>query len=496
MADDERLATIISFLQQQGFVWGPEPEIYGGAAGFFTYGPTGTLLKRRVEQMIRRVFARHQFFEVETPTILPRTVWEASGHLSGFTDPLIQDAKGNVYRADKLVEDYFQEKGIKDSVPVKEKAILSAIDKYGIKSPAGERLKTEITFHSLMMRTNIGTDTEAYCRPETATATYLPFLRYVEFFRKRLPFGVYQIGKAYRNEISPRQHVLRMREFTQAEAQLFINPKRKDGYPGFRLVHDKSFPVLSWGSQQKGEAAAMMSVADAREKFLGSDAYAYTLYVAYELFTSFGIPVEKLRLRQHGPDEKAFYAADAWDVEINLPTFGWYEVCGVHDRTDYDLSQHAKFSKKELSVFVEGDNERVVPHVLEIAFGVDRPVFALLDLFYTELGKEEGKSMFKVPYGLAPIPVSVFPLVKKVNEKALEVFRIVQDSGIVCTFDDSGSIGKRYLRAAVIGTPFCVTIDFETLDDNTVTVRDRDTEKQDRVKISELVNVLRSRLAS
>ncbi len=494
MADDARLGTLIPFLQQQGFVWGPSPEIYGGVAGFYTYGPNGTLLKRRVERRIREMFSAHRFFEVETPTILPKEVWEASGHLGGFTDPLIADAEGNVYRADKIIEEHYKENSIAEPVPTAPKELLSAIKKHKIPSPSGAKWKMEIQQHSLMMRTTIGTDMEAYNRPETATATYLPFPRYVEHFRKRLPFGVFQIGKAYRNEISPRQHLLRMREFTQAEAQLFVDPEKKDDWPGFDKVKTHDVPILDWHTQEQGQPALRMRLSDARKKFLQSDAYAYALDLAYALFCDFGIPEDRLRLRQHGPDEKAFYAADAWDIEVDLPTFGWTEVCGVHDRTDYDLRQHAKASGKELDVFIEERKERVVPNVIEIAFGVDRPVYALLDIFYDEKDASEGKTTLRLPYSIAPVQVTVLPLVKKLAAKANDVFQMLLHDGLVATYDESGSIGKRYLRASTIGTPYCVTIDHETLEDDTVTVRDRDTEKQDRVALTKLSRVLHERL--
>jgi glycyl-tRNA synthetase len=489
MANEERLKTLSGFLQQQGFVWGPEPEIYGGVAGFYTYGPNGALLKRRVEDRIRAVFAKHSIFEVETPTVLPKPVWEASGHLGGFSDPLIRDNKGSVFRADKIVEEFYASNEVKEPVPGKDEELLAAIKKHSIPAPSKEAWVMKIERHSLMMKTTIGTDVEAYNRPETATATYLPFARYVEHFRKRLPFAVFQIGKAYRNEISPRQHLLRMREFTQAEAQVFVDPTLKNDWQAYGEVKKKELPILSWAGQEGGEGASVMTLEKARTQFLGSDAYAWSLYLAYELFRSFGIPEERLRLRQHGPDEKAFYAADAWDVEIDLPTFGWTETCGVHDRTDYDLTQHAKHSGQALEVFVEERREKVVPHVLEIAFGVDRPVYALLDIFYDDKKANEGKSTLRLPYNLAPVQVAVLPLVKKLAAKADEVLLMLRQEGFVVAYDDAGSIGKRYLRQSVIGTPYCVTIDFDTLEgDNagTVTLRDRDTEAQERVSADEL----------
>ena len=491
----DRLQTLNSFLQQQGFVWGPAPEIYGGLAGFYTYGPNGASLKRKVENRIREVFARYAVMEVEVPTILPKEVWEASGHLENFTDPLIKDEHDNIWRADNLIEDYYREHDINTPVPVNAEEIKRVIKEHNITSPNGAKLVGEVTAHNLMMKTTIGTDQEAYNRPETATATYLPFLRYKDYFRKKLPFGVFQIGKAYRNEISPRQHLVRMREFTQAEAQIFIDPAHKNDYEHYKKIKDEQLPILSWSDQEAGKQPVDMSVSDAREKELfGSDAYAFTVHLAYELFTSFGIPKEHIRLRQHGDEEKAFYATDAWDVEINVPTFGWIEACGVHDRGDYDLTQHAKHSGQEQTIFVQEHKKHITPHVLEIAFGVDRPVYALLDIFYEEKDEEQGKTTFKLPYDLAPIDVTVLPLHKKLTEKAKEVYSLLQQEGFITNYDESGSIGKRYLRASMVGTPYCVTIDFETVEeDEKVTVRDRDSEEQERVAITQLPTYLRQK---
>jgi glycyl-tRNA synthetase len=489
------MKNLISFCQQKGFIYGPEPEIYGGLAGFYTYGPTGTLLKRRVENSIRQTFQAAHFFEVECPTVLPRIVWEASGHLGKFSDPLIKDKEGNDFRADKIIGDYFAKHNINQPIPTSVEEMLAVIKNHKMPSPTGTELILDIKEQNLMMRTTIGTDTEAYNRPETATATYLPFLRYYEFFRKQLPFGVFQIGKAYRNEISPRQYLLRCREFTQAEGQLFIHPEDKKLYEVYEHVKEVSLPFWHWADQESGAAVTPITIEQALEQqHIQTQAYGWTIHLAYTLFRNIGIPTERIRLRQHAPDEKAFYAADAWDVEINMPSFGWVEVCGVHDRTDYDLTQHAKFSKTELIAFDEQRREKFVPHVIEIAFGVDRPVFALLDIFYQEKAAEEGKTLFAAPYHLAPIQVAVLPLVKKLSGEAEALFQELSKE-FVCMYDESGSIGRRYLRNAELGTPFCVTVDFEMRENSTVTIRDRDTEQQVRVHKDALSAILKQLLA-
>ena len=502
MAQDHnsKLKELSSYLQDKGFVYGPAPEIYGGLAGFFDYGPLGKQIKNNVENTIRKVFQRNQFFEVECPTVLPREVWEASGHLGGFTDPLIKDKAGNIFRADNLIEEHFRNNNM-DISTVKidgatHEELLKIIQQKFIKSPNGEELVMEIKEHNLMMKTTIGLDKEAYNRPETATTTYLPFLRYLNFFRDKLPFGVFQIGKAYRNEISPRQFMLRMREFTQAEAQIFLFKDQKNNFDKFQTVADEKLPLWSW-EDQDNPLTSMIDNVDSKPTLakaleigmLKNQAYAWTLSVAYNVFREMGIPKSKIRLRQHNPKELAFYAEDAWDLEIELNTFGWTEVCGIHDRKDYDLNVHAKASGTKLEATkIEGGKE--VPHVLEIAFGTDRPTFALLDLFYNKKEEDEGKTMLKIPYHMAPIPVMVFPLSNKLDEQAQKIFQDLQED-FICWYDKSGSVGKRYLRADTIGTPFCVTYDFDVEEQGTITIRDRDSGEQKRVPISDLTEVLR-----
>lgn len=491
MAEKEELKELLTFMAGKGFVWGPEPEIYNGVSGFYTYGPLGKLLKNHVEDAIRTVFRKHQMFEVECPTVMPKIVWEASGHLGGFTDPLIKCSKcGAVFRLDKLIEEINPDLIVGVTG---DEALLEIVEKNGIKcTNCKSELVKEVIAHDLMMKTTVGVDQEAYNRPETATTTYLPFPRFLEFFRDKLPFGVFQIGKAYRNEISPRQHLMRCREFTQAEGQIFIFPEQKNDYPAYQDVKDVKLPIWTEEMQKTKKEPEMMSCDEIiNKKVVKSQAYVSMLHLSYDLFINMGIPPERIRMRQHHTDEKAFYADDAWDLEVKLDAFGWYECCGIHDRTDYDLKQHAKFSGKELMAR-NSENEKMVPHVLEIAFGTDRPTFALMDIFYEKKAEGEGKSMFKVPYHLAPVQVAVLPLMKKepLRELGKKIYADLLKSGLVVTMDLSGSIGKRYLRNSEIGTPYCVTIDYDSLEKDDVTIRDRDTEEQKRVKITELPKII------
>ncbi len=483
---DKNEGDFTSFIQEAGLIWGPEPEIYGGLSGFYTYGPLGKLLKNKVENSVRRVFNTYGFRELEGPTVMPDVVWKASGHLETFNDPVIYTKDGKEsYRVDKLLEE--------QGVEIKEfndKALLDLVKKHKLKAPNGKELKLEIERQSLMMKTKVA-GKDASLRPETATVTYLPYLRFYNYFRKKLPLGVFQIGKAYRNEISPRQSVLRGREFTQAEGQIFVDPKEKNNWEKYGEVKNEELPFWDSKSQKENKEVGYKKVQDAlKQGLVKSQAYAWCVWLAYMQFVNFGIPKERIRLRQHHDDEKAFYADDAWDIEIKLNNYGWTEVCGVHDRTDYDLKQHGKFSGEKLEATRE-NGERFVPHVLEIAFGTDRPTFALIDLFYEKKKEGEGKTMFAVPYHMAPIDVSVFPLMKKPELKAFASdVKLELERDFIVDYDESGSIGKRYLRSATAGTPYAVTVDYESLENKDVTLRDRDSEKQIRIKISEVRKVL------
>ena len=484
MKNKEQEKEFVSFVQEAGLIWGPEPEIYGGLAGFYTYGPLGKLLKNKVENSIRRVFNSQGMREVEAPTVLPDSVWKASGHLDTFNDRTIKCTKcKSTFRADKLIEEAHDVSA--DSFS--DKKILEFIKKHKITCPnCKSNLEEKIDKQSLMMKTIVA-GTDASLRPETATATYLPYPRAYNYFRKKMPFGIFQIGKAYRNEISPRQSVLRGREFTQAEGQIFLDPKTKNSWEKYEEIKKEKLPFWDHKSQTDEKEIKSISVEEALKKgFIQSQAYGWCIHLAYMQFVNFGFPKELIRLRQHHPDEKAFYAADAWDIEVKSNNYGWVELCGVHDRTDYDLKQHAKASGQKLEAIRE-NGERFVPHVLEIAFGSDRPTFLLIDLFYEKKSEGEGKTTFSVPYHMAPIDVSIFPLMKKPELKKVadDVLEELERDFIV-EYDESGSIGKRYLRSAMQGTPFAITVDFDSIEKKDVTIRDRDSEKQIRVSIKNL----------
>ncbi|MEM4182095.1 MAG: glycine--tRNA ligase [Candidatus Pacearchaeota archaeon] len=483
---------LAKYLSEKDFVYGPEPEIYGPIAGFYSYGLNGKALKNKIENQIRKVFKRNGFFEVEFPLISPEIVWQASGHLKGFNDPIITCSKcKSVFRADKLINEIT---GI-EADHMKDEELLEVIKEKNIFCPSCKgRLNLEIKKQSLMMKTTIGLDTTSYLRPETATTTYLPFKHYVNFFRGKLPFTVFQIGKAFRNEISPRQHLLRQREFTQAESQMFLTKEMKENFSAFEKVKKERLPLWTEEMQKSQKKPESISLEEAiKKKILKNKAYAWNLWLSYEIIKSVGIKEEKIRFRQHFSDERAFYSDDTWDLEVELNSFGWTELVGISDRTNYDLGQHEKFSKQNLKVRTE-DGKEITPDVIEIAFGIDRPFYALLDLAFFRREQDEQRTVLSLPPKLAPIEVGVFPLVKKdgLSEKAREVLEELKD--FVCVYDDSGSIGRRYSRLDAVGTPFCVTIDYDSLKNEDVTIRERDSGEQKRVKIKDLRKILKELL--
>ncbi|MCK5150319.1 MAG: glycine--tRNA ligase [Candidatus Thorarchaeota archaeon] len=488
MASERDFNEVISGLaKKRGFYWGPSPEIYGGSSGFYDLGPLGKLLKNRLESVIRSSFVRSNFWEVECPTVSPEIVWKASGHLDGFMDPLTQCTKcDQVYRADNLIEEHSNDASLK-GLSLDE--MTKKIEELGIRCSACKSELGPVQQHNLMLKTKLGLDQDAYMRPETATTTYLLFKRFLTFFRDKLPASVFQIGKAYRNEISPRQGMLRLREFTQVEGQIFILEEDEMNWPQFEDIKDVELPLLAYQVQEKGnEKVSMVKMSEAVKKgYFQKPAYAWCVWLAYEIFRGMGFTNENMRLRQHLLNERAHYAADAWDVEIQTRSFGWVECCGIHDRGNYDLTRHQEFSKERMSVKV--NKQPVVPNVLEIAFGVERPLFCLLDNSYAE---DEERNWLKFPPPLAPVQVAIFPLMGKPEllTPAQEIFNAVLDSGLVTQFDRGGSIGRRYRRQDEVGTPFCVTVDYDSLEDSTVTVRDRDSMEQVRIKREELVETL------
>jgi len=492
MADFDK---VMEVAQRRGFIW-PSFEIYGGLKGFYDFGPLGALVKRRIENKMREYYIFGEgFYEIEAPTIMPEPVFVASGHVSSFADKMCECTKcGEPYRVDHIIK----EKAKVDTDGMNLVQLKELIRAHNVKCPKCKGDFGDIWDFNLMFRTEVGPGKNkvvAYARPETAQGIFVPFKRLYEFARRTLPFGVLQIGKSYRNEISPRQGMIRLREFTQAEVEIFLAPDDRK-HPRFSEIANEKLRLYPAGEQAKNGTVIELTAGDAVAKgIIAHEMLAYYLVLSKNMFMDFGIPYGDMRCRQHLPTEKAHYARDTWDVEINTH-FGWVEVVGHADRTDYDLKSHSAVSKEPLEALVDG--KKVIPHVLEPSYGVDRIFYCILEKAYKE-GREQGKewNTFGFSKCIAPYDVVVCPLVNKdgMPEKAREVFELLRKENFFIFFDRSGSIGRRYARADEIGVPYALTIDSDSTSKSTVTIRDRDTKKQVRVSIEKLAPTLKSLLS-
>jgi glycyl-tRNA synthetase len=547
------MSDLMEMLVRRGFLW-QSFEIYGGMAGFIDYAPLGNNLRRKIENIWREFFViNERSVEIDTPLIGIEEVFIASGHATSFVDIAIECEKcGRVYRADH----YIKEK-LNLEVEASMNAIKEVLQTYDLKCECGGKFR-EPFYMNLMFSTKIGAGKgkSAYLRPETAQGIFVAFKRLATYFREKLPFGVAQIGRAFRNEISPRQGVIRLREFNQAELEFFVHPREKK-HPNFHEVANDELTLVD-----KFEKTHRISLAKAVEKgIIANEVLAYFIGKTRRFLLKIGIKDEKLRFRQHKDDERAHYASDCWDAEA-LTSFGWIEIVGIADRGNYDLSRHSKFSGEDLSVFVpypkpvvikkkkpvpkmnvlgpvfkerakkiaealeraevssdfieleidgerirlsseffevkeveeEVTGERVIPHVIEPSFGLDRISYAVLEHCYDkDIVEGEERRVLRLKRWVAPIEVAVLPLLSRepFTTKAFEIFSMLKRNGFYADYDDSGSIGRRYRRYDEIGTPFCITVDHQTFEDGTVTIRDRDTTGQVRVLISDLPRILR-----
>ncbi len=458
--DKQKMEKIISLCKRRGFVF-PSSEIYGGFSAIYDFGPYGVELKNNIKKSWWRymVQEREDIVGLDSAIFTHPKIWEASGHVQNFADPLIECKKcHNRFRVDHLLENI----GVVADEKMSEDEIGEIFNdnREKIKCPAcGKNDFTEIKKFNLLVKTNLGnlegsiTDENiSYLRGETCQGIYVNFKNVLDSTRVKIPFGIAQIGKAFRNEITARQFIFRTREFEQMEMQYFVHPKNDlDEYE--RLKQNR-----------------------------------------WEYYLSIGIKEENLKWHKH--EKLAFYAKDAYDIEYNFPT-GFREIEGLHARGNYDLSQHSKFSGQRLEYRDAITGEKYIPHVIEASAGADRVFLAIISEAYTEekINDEDIRVVLKFKKDLAPIKVAVFPLVKNKTDltmKAREVFNKLKVN-FTAEFDDNGNIGKRYRRQDEIGTPYCVTIDYDTLKDNTVTVRDRDSMKQVRVKIDELCELIKLR---
>ncbi|MBR9676283.1 glycine--tRNA ligase, partial [Candidatus Woesearchaeota archaeon] len=482
-----------AFCKRKGLVY-PNSDIYGGYSGFFDYGPYGVELKNNLKNELWKHFVhgRDDVAGIDGSIITHPKVWEASGHATGFGDILVDCTKCKAqHRADHVVNDAT---GIQTD-GMNEKQLDEVIKKEDLTCPACGGLLAESKKFLLMFTTQVGatqtSSSTAFLRPETAQVIFADFKLVQENARMKLPFGIAQTGKAFRNEISPRNFLFRMREFEQFEIEYFIDPKNIRECPYHDEIKDRKLRVWTQKAQyskKDDEIMSMQEVLDTKE--VKSPWHTYWLVELHDWFIKMGCDPENFRLRIHLNEELAHYAAACVDIEYKYP-FGWAELHGMADRTTYDLDQHIKHSGKDLSYFDEETKSKIVGHVIEPSQGVDRAFLTILYDAYKN-DKERGNIVLKLDPKFSPVKVGVFPLVNKegIPEKAQEIYKELRQYYNV-VYDRSGSVGRRYARSDEIGTPYCVTVDFDTLQDDTVTIRDRDSTEQKRVKIKELRDVVR-----
>ena len=446
------METIVALAKGRGFVY-PGSEIYGGLANSWDYGPLGVELKNNIKKAWWKKFVQECPYNVglDSAILMNPETWVASGHLGGFSDPLM-DCKNckTRHRADKLIEDYVAENGLSDNpAAMSDEDMMNYIREHQIACPNCDSHDfTDIRKFNLMFKTFQGVTEDStstlYLRPETAQGIFVNFKNIARTTRKKVPFGVAQIGKSFRNEITPGNFIFRIREFEQMELEFFCKP--------------------------------------------GTDLEWFDFWRSYckKWLLDLGLDEESLRLRDHDKDELCFYSKATTDFEFMFP-FGWGELWGVADRTDYDLSQHTKHSGEAMDYFDPETNEKYTPYVIEPSLGADRVLLAFLCNAYDEEQDEKGDNRVVMRFhpALAPFKAAILPLSKKLSDKATEIYSELSKYFPV-DFDDAGSIGKRYRREDEIGTPICITYDFDSLEDNCVTVRDRDTMEQKRIPISEL----------
>lgn len=582
---------VFELAKRRGFLWNSF-ELYGGSRGFYDYGPLGSTLKRRIEQTWREFYVIQEgFMEIECPTIGIEDVFIASGHVGGFSDPLCECMNcKEAFRADHLVQNVMEAAGTLSA-----EELTRVIKENDIRCPeCGGEFGDAYEFN-LMFKTTIGPGTgrQGYLRPETAQGMFVDFQRLSRFYRDKLPFGAVQIGKSYRNEIAPRQGVIRLREFTQAECEIFVDPRNKK-HPNFERFADRELVLYSQKAQEKGEPFRMTVREAVEAGVIAHEVLGYNIALTNEFLTKVGINPAKLRFRQHLKDEMAHYAIDCWDAEIETDRFGWVEIVGIADRTDYDLKAHARVSKTELYVYIEYDEpkmvtrfvvkpnmgklgplfkgkakavadalkqlseeelskdeikvtvdgeeltvssdavdfaeetvkvsgENVIPHVIEPSYGIDRIFYGIMEHAYDEEnvaqkvaesglkgseeaeneseagkgegeaeGEEEARLVMHFSSAVAPVQVAVLPLLtrKELADPAKDIIVKLREKTLLVNYDDSGTIGRRYRRNDEIGTPYCVTVDYDTLKDGTVTIRDRDSMRQIRAPIQGIENAL------
>ncbi len=479
---------VVNWALRRGIFF-PASEIYANApAGFYDFGPYGATIRRKIVDVWRKELVKKTgMLEIYGCQIMPADVFKSSGHLASFNDPVTQCAKCNtIHRADKLLEDatgeHFPE-------AMQNEQFDAEIQKHKLACPKCKGALGPVKRFNMMVKTEVGVSTKAdtYLRPETCQSIFCDWQRLMKTMRIKLPQGVAQVGRSFRNEISPRQTLLRQVEFSQMEAEVFFDPAKINEVEGFDEIKDHTVMIMRIGSD-KVEPMLARSLVD--KGVVSGKLIAYYLAHTQKFFESLGIPREKMRFREVGSDERPFYSKETWDFEVET-SLGWVELVANNNRTDYDLKGHAAGSKQALD-YVYPDGKKIIPHVWEISIGLDRTFYAVIEHAYKEEEKNgEKRIVLSVKPSLAPLTVAVFPLLSNKDElkkKAKEVYEVLQCFDTF--YDESGSIGKRYARMDEIGCPFAVTIDFDSLKNEDVTLRDRDTTEQKRVKIKDLKNTI------
>ena len=541
---------IMMVAKRRGFIY-PSFEIYGGIAGFYDYGPLGSQLKNNLENLWRRFYLlQDNCVEISTPTITLYEVLSASGHVEEFTDLTVDCSRcKRSYKVEDIIK-----KGMTIEQAVKENKITCPTCKATLHDAHPVNLMFSTTI-------GVGEGRKAFLRPETAQGIFTNFHLLYQYSRKKLPFGVVQIGRGYRNEISPRQGTLRQREFSMAEAEVFFDPKDKT-HPLFDSIKEKELFLYD------NEKELKVSVADAvKKKIINNQALAYYMYLTQEFLLTAGVDQKKFRFRKHAANELAHYAVECWDAELQSERFGWVECVGIADRSAYDLNAHIESSNvdmyasrafeqpreivmkkvvpkmnvlgprfggkagkikeqleqldaatvQKIIVTIDGEpidipkdcydivevtekqtGEKFVPHVIEPSYGIDRILYFLLEQNYVEeKKKDEEYTILKLNPRVAPIKTGVFPLIgdEDLIRIAKKLDAELRKAGISTFYDESGTIGRRYARMDEIGTPFCITVDHDTIHDHQVTIRDRDTTKQDRRKIQDIVLYMKEKIS-
>ncbi|MFP3984708.1 MAG: glycine--tRNA ligase [Candidatus Bathyarchaeia archaeon] len=566
MQKSDKYEIISELARRRGFFW-PSYEIYGGVSGFITYGHLGATLKQRLEAKFRDFFIKPlNILEIESSIVMPAKIFEASGHVEAFREPMVECLKcKKKFRADHLLQEQ-----AKMSDTQTEKFSLQELaeemKKHNIKCPECSGSLGKPKYFMTMFTTIIGpySDAVGYGRPEAAQGVFVEFRRLYESARERLPFGVVQIGHALRNEISPRQGPVRLREFTIADIEFFFDPEDPQ-CPMLKEVENETLRLIPAALKKKGTKEAIEATVKKalQRSYIKTEWQAYFMVLSKHFLNQLGVPEDRQRFIEKLEWERAHYSVQGYDQEIFLDRWGWTEVSGHNYRTNYDLKRHMEHSGVEMQVFKEYDKpikiekfivepvlakigptfkkhssqvaillseadpkevekslkekghymanrfkilpehvrvvrkkieetgRRFIPHVVEPSFGIDRLVYIALEHAYD---KREDRTLIKLPRELAPTQVGVYPLVAKddLKEKAKKLQNILMKENLAAEYDEAGSIGRRYARADEAGTPLCITVDYQTLQDNTVTIRDRDSWKQLRVKIDNLLQNLRA----